>query len=151
MHCRPFRAAARGRIGAGRIGKLHAENLVTRVPGACVKRIADPILSSASETAARLSIPVFGGDYREVLDDPEIEAVAICSSTNTHAQIIVEAAQAGTRVSPNLRRARKQLKVLLGLVPRAVKRGMPDEVAERLRTVAGAAVSQIDAIRASMH
>ena len=91
----PFRF---GVIGAGRIGKLHAENLATRVPGACVRRIADPILASARETAERLAIPTFSADYRELLDDREIDAVAICSSTDTHARIIAEAARAGKQI-----------------------------------------------------
>jgi len=87
-----------GVIGAGRIGKLHAENLATRVPGAGVTRIADPVVESARETAERLHIPAFGADYREILDDPAIDAVAICSSTDTHARLISEAARAGKHI-----------------------------------------------------
>jgi myo-inositol 2-dehydrogenase/D-chiro-inositol 1-dehydrogenase len=87
-----------GVIGAGRIGKLHAENLATRIPGACVARIADPIMASARDTSTRLSIPTFGADYHDLLNDPEIDAVAICSSTDTHAQIIAEAARAGKQI-----------------------------------------------------
>jgi len=87
-----------GVIGAGRIGKIHAENLATRIPGAQVSAIADPVLAAAEETAARLHIPVVTPDYQAILADPEIDAVAICSSTDTHAGIIIEAAAAGKHI-----------------------------------------------------
>jgi len=87
-----------GVIGAGRIGKIHAENLATRIPGASVSAIADPILSAAQETAERLHIPVACADYHQILDDADIDAVAICSSTDTHARLIVEAARTGKHI-----------------------------------------------------
>ncbi len=87
-----------GVIGAGRIGKIHAENLATRIPGAQVISIADIILEAAQESAAHLHILTSTADYHDILADPAIEAVAICSSTDTHAQIITEAAQAGKHI-----------------------------------------------------
>ena len=87
-----------GVIGSGRIGKIHAENLARRIPGAMVAAIADPMLASAMETAAKLGIATVYEDYHAILNDPNIDAVAICSSTNTHAQIIIEAAQAGKQI-----------------------------------------------------
>ena len=87
-----------GVIGAGRIGKIHAENLATRIIDTQVKSIADVVLESAQETAARLCIPIATDDYREILADPLIDAVAICSSTDTHAQIMTEAAAAGKHI-----------------------------------------------------
>jgi myo-inositol 2-dehydrogenase/D-chiro-inositol 1-dehydrogenase len=87
-----------GVIGAGRIGKIHAENLATRVPGVVVAAIADPVLSAAQETAGRLHIPLAYADYHAILEDANIDAVAICSSTDTHAQIISEAALAGKHI-----------------------------------------------------
>jgi len=87
-----------GVIGGGRIGKIHAENLATRIPGVRVAAIADVNLQAAQELAARLHIPIATDDYRVILSDSSIDAVAICSSTDTHAQIIVEAAQAGKHI-----------------------------------------------------
>jgi len=87
-----------GVIGAGRIGKIHAENLANRVPGAEVAAIADVNLEMAQEAAARLRIPAVYADYHQILADPNIDAVAICSSTDTHAHIVVEAAQAGKHI-----------------------------------------------------
>jgi myo-inositol 2-dehydrogenase/D-chiro-inositol 1-dehydrogenase len=87
-----------GVIGAGRIGKIHAENLATRIPGVRVRAIADVVPASAQQLAERLHIPVATADYGEILADPEIEAVAICSSTDTHATLISEAAKAGKHI-----------------------------------------------------
>jgi myo-inositol 2-dehydrogenase/D-chiro-inositol 1-dehydrogenase len=87
-----------GVIGAGRIGKIHAENLATRVPGVEVAAIADIDLKAAQNLAAHLHVPVAVDNYRTILTDRTIDAVAICSSTDTHASIIVEAAQAGKQI-----------------------------------------------------
>ncbi len=87
-----------GIIGAGRIGKVHADTLVTRVPRAKVVAIADVYKSAAEETAQQLRIPQASGDYRDILNNPGIEAVVIASSTDTHARFITEAAQAGKHI-----------------------------------------------------
>ena len=87
-----------GVIGAGRIGKIHAESLATRVPGAVVAAIADVNLAAAQDLADKLHIPRVYADYREIMQDPSIDAVAICSSTNTHADLIIEAAAAGKHI-----------------------------------------------------
>ncbi|HVU13313.1 MAG TPA: inositol 2-dehydrogenase [Phototrophicaceae bacterium] len=87
-----------GVIGAGRIGKIHASNLVLRIQETNVVAIADVVLTAAQETAARLNIPKATADYHELINDPNIEAVVICSATDTHTQIIIEAAQAGKHI-----------------------------------------------------
>jgi len=87
-----------GVIGAGTIGKVHAENLVTRIPEANLQVIADVNESAARAVAERCHIPKNGGDYHDILADPAIDAIVICSSTNTHARIICEAAQAGKHI-----------------------------------------------------
>ncbi len=87
-----------GVLGAGRIGKIHARNLATCIPGAQVSAIADPIETAARELAEQLHVPVATADYRKVINSPEIDAVAICSSTNTHAQMMIEAARAGKQI-----------------------------------------------------
>src|SRR5262245_48862357 len=77
-----------GVIGAGRIGRLHAEHLAYRIPAARVLMIADVIEEAARQCAARYGIPHAASDYRAVIEHPDIQAVAICSATDTHAQII---------------------------------------------------------------
>lgn len=87
-----------GVIGVGRIGRLHARNLKYQVPGSKVLAVADIFEKSAREVAARLEIPIAEKDYRILLENKDIDAVVICSSTDTHAQIISEAAQAGKHI-----------------------------------------------------
>ena len=87
-----------GIIGAGRIGKLHAENLAYRVPEANIIAIADVFLEAAEKCAADFQIPSAVKDYREIMENPDIEAVMICSSTDTHARMIEEAAAAGKHI-----------------------------------------------------
>lgn len=83
-----------GVIGAGRIGKLHANNLVNSVPDAEVVAISDIFEENAKKVAAELGIPKVYKDYKKILEDPDIDAVFICSSTDTHSAISLEAAKA---------------------------------------------------------
>ena len=87
-----------GLIGAGRIGRLHAEHLSYRIPGANLIMVTDIIEKAAEQCAERCRIAKSGSDYRDILNNPDIQAVAICSSTDTHAQIIEEAAAAGKHI-----------------------------------------------------
>ena len=87
-----------GVIGAGRIGRVHAGHLAHRIPEANVVAVADVVLAAAQKCAADLRIPAAVADYRAILDNPDIEAVVICSSTDTHAQLIGEAARAGKHI-----------------------------------------------------
>ncbi|MGO5052526.1 inositol 2-dehydrogenase [Lachnospiraceae bacterium LCP25S3_G4] len=87
-----------GIIGAGRIGKLHANNLVNRVPNAEVVAISDVYYDGAKKLAESLGVTKAYEDYKEILTDPEIDAVFICSSTDTHSLISLEAAKAGKHI-----------------------------------------------------
>ena len=85
-------------IGCGRIGRIHAENLAARIPGARLVAVADVIANAAQELASQLHVAKATSDYSELLADAAIDAVAICSSTDTHARIIQEAAAAGKHI-----------------------------------------------------
>mgnify|MGYP001371973216 FL=1 len=87
-----------GIIGAGRIGKLHAENVLFNIHNAELKAVADIYADKIKDWAHGLGIKNVYSDYKEILKDPEIDAVMICSSTDTHAQIIIEAANAGKHI-----------------------------------------------------
>jgi myo-inositol 2-dehydrogenase/D-chiro-inositol 1-dehydrogenase len=87
-----------GLIGAGRIGRVHAENLAYRIPEAKLAAVADVVTPAAEQLAADYQVPAAFSDYQRILDDRDIDAVAICSSTDTHAQLIEEAAAAGKHI-----------------------------------------------------
>lgn len=87
-----------GIIGAGRIGNVHTETLAFRLPEAAPVAITDVNRAAAEQLAARCGIPTVAASSEEILADRKIEAVLICSSTNTHADLIVQAAQAGKHI-----------------------------------------------------
>jgi len=88
-----------GIIGAGRIGRVHVESICTQVANAKVKTLADPFMNGeTADWAKGMGVQNITKDYREILADPEIDAVLICSSTDTHSSISVEAIQAGKHV-----------------------------------------------------
>jgi myo-inositol 2-dehydrogenase/D-chiro-inositol 1-dehydrogenase len=87
-----------GLIGAGRIGRLHAKLLTSSIPAASVLMVADVFEESARQCAGNYTIPTFSRDYHAVLDRADIQAVVICTPTDTHARIIEEAAQAGKHI-----------------------------------------------------
>jgi myo-inositol 2-dehydrogenase / D-chiro-inositol 1-dehydrogenase len=87
-----------GVIGTGRIGKVHIATLVQSVPQAEVAAIADINIDSANEVAKSFGISSVSASHLDILNNPEIEAVIICSSTDTHARYIVEASKAGKHI-----------------------------------------------------
>ncbi len=87
-----------GIIGAGRIGQVHAKSITYHIPQAEIAAISDIYVDGAKKVAEELGIPKYYEDYHEILNDPEIEAVLICSSTDTHADIACEAAEAGKHI-----------------------------------------------------
>lgn len=85
-----------GIIGAGRIGKLHASNIIKHIPQLNIKSIADPCMD---ETWAKSqSIPHLFKDANEIFSDSEIKAVLICSPSASHANHIIAAAQSGKHI-----------------------------------------------------
>lgn len=88
-----------GIIGAGRIGKVHAQSIMNHITSARIKTIADPFMNEETEASLHaLGVSDCTKDYKKILNDPEIDAVLICSSTNTHADISLEAIAAGKHV-----------------------------------------------------
>lgn len=87
-----------GLIGAGRIGRVHAETLAYRIPEARLVAVADVFLDAAEKCAADYQIPLATPDPQVIFDDQTIDAVIICSSTDTHAQFISAAAEAGKHI-----------------------------------------------------
>ena len=88
-----------GIIGAGRIGRVHAENIAKFVPEMEIKTIADPYMSEETvEFLRRLRIPNIVKDADVILNDPEIKAVVVCSPTDLHAEYAIKVAEAGKDV-----------------------------------------------------
>lgn len=84
-----------GVIGAGRIGKVHVATLAQFVPNAEVVVIADANIEEAKSLATKFGITQWVDNYKDVITNKDIDAVIICSPTNTHTQYIIEAAENG--------------------------------------------------------
>ena len=82
-------------FGAGRIGRIHASNLAA-LPGVQLQAICDPSAEAASDLAQSLGAKV--STIEAVLADKQIDAIAICSPTTTHSDLITRAAAAGKHI-----------------------------------------------------
>jgi len=87
-----------GLFGTGRIGRLHANHLAYSIPGVHLRAIADISEESVKACAAQCRVDRVETDYRRILDDPAVQAVVICTPTDSHARLIEEAAQAGKHI-----------------------------------------------------
>lgn len=88
-----------GIIGAGRIGQVHATSITNNVKNATVHMIADPFMNEDKiKWINELGIENITTDYKEILENKDIDAVLICSSTDTHSSISIEAARANKHI-----------------------------------------------------
>lgn len=89
-----------GVAGCGRIGKLHINNLINAVPGVQVVAAADPMMdkSGAREWLAERGITKASADFMDLINNPEVDAVFVCTSTDTHCDVATAAVQAGKHV-----------------------------------------------------
>jgi myo-inositol 2-dehydrogenase/D-chiro-inositol 1-dehydrogenase len=86
-----------GVIGVGRIGAMHARLLSGQVAGARAVAVSDARPDAAHALGEELGVAV-AGTSEALLADPGVGAVAICSSTETHAPLIEAAAEAGKAI-----------------------------------------------------
>lgn len=87
-----------GLIGAGRAGMIHARNYRSSVPHAYIAAVADPCEENVQSALKELEIEKGYADYRELLEDSEIDAVIIVTPTKYHCEIAVAAAEKGKHI-----------------------------------------------------
>jgi myo-inositol 2-dehydrogenase/D-chiro-inositol 1-dehydrogenase len=85
-----------GVLGCGRIGRMHADILAAQVPGFEVVAVADVVPAAAEAVAAATGARVSAID--ELIGAEDIDTVAICTSTDTHVELVVKAAAAGKAI-----------------------------------------------------
>ena len=84
-----------GVIGAGRIGKIHIENILRRIPEVSLKSVADlKIDNDLKSWANKIGIPNLVNNPSDIINDSEIDAIIIASSTNSHSDLIQKSANA---------------------------------------------------------
>jgi len=79
-------------IGLGRIGKIHANNIVHQFSDVNLKAVVDPFLNKAY--IRRLGVKKAYATTKPVFEDPDIDAVVICAPTDEHVSLITQAAKA---------------------------------------------------------
>ncbi len=87
-----------GLLGVGRIGKVHTESLVNRIPEAELIALCDILPEELAKVAGKYNISRTYSDYQQVLKQPEVEAVVICTPSNTHYRIVMDALAARKHV-----------------------------------------------------
>ena len=83
-----------GIVGAGRIGNVHAQSITYHIPQAEVVCVTDVNEAAAKKLAETYGIPRYGADFHMIIDDPDVDAVLVCSPTPTHADIAIAAMKA---------------------------------------------------------
>ena len=76
-----------GVIGVGRIGRMHAGYIARQTPRAELSAVSDVSSTAAEEVGAMYGVPALGPDEVIAASD----AVAICTSTDTHVDYIIDA------------------------------------------------------------
>ena len=84
-------------LGCGRIGKMHAEMLQRAVAGASVTVVYDVVAEAAQALAEEVGARV-APSLADAVGADDVDAVAICTSTSTHVEAMVAAAQAGKAI-----------------------------------------------------
>jgi len=85
-----------GVAGVGRIGQLHAGIVARQTPDAVLAAVGDSWTEGAQRVGTEFQVPVL--DVDDLVTSPDIDAVAICTATPTHVDLIVRAAQAGKAI-----------------------------------------------------
>jgi len=86
------RRLAVGLIGLGRLGRVYARDLASRIAETRLVAVADPIGSLAKDVAEEFDVPTHYADPLGLVDDPAVDALVIVSPTHTHRELVVAAA-----------------------------------------------------------
>jgi myo-inositol 2-dehydrogenase / D-chiro-inositol 1-dehydrogenase len=93
-----FRRVGVGLVGVGAMGRFHAQNLALRIPHAILAAVADAFFEPAKKVAASLNVNTIYSDFSGLIDDKNVEAIAIAVPPYLKKDMIVKAARAGKHV-----------------------------------------------------
>ena len=80
-----------GVLGAGRMGRVHAENLARHVEGAQFVVWTDPTEADLTKLARDLGAERIADHWRQVIDADDLDAIVIATPTDTHYDIVMAA------------------------------------------------------------
>src|SRR4051794_24240664 len=84
-----------GIVGCGVIAPWHAGSLKERVQGAKLLACCDEVPERAQAFAERFELPRYYTRYEELLADPEIDCVSVCTPSGLHSDMVIAASNAG--------------------------------------------------------
>ena len=86
-----------GFVGAGRMGRLHMANIVASIPEAEIVAVSDPMMDKAGgrEWCAAHGITNVFTDEANVINNPDVDAVFVCTTTPLHCPTSLAAVKAG--------------------------------------------------------
>src|SRR6266704_2732847 len=87
-----------GLIGVGRLGRMYGQYLAQRVPGAALVAVADHKAGTAESFAREFGVPRSYAQHQDLLNDREIDAVVVVTSTSTHKDVVIDAATNGKAI-----------------------------------------------------
>jgi inositol 2-dehydrogenase len=87
-----------GLIGLGRLGRVYARDLATRIPSTRLAAVADVDQAAAAEIAREYEVPRWYGNPGDLIEDSNVTAVVIVSPTRTHCELTQAAARRGKAV-----------------------------------------------------
>src|ERR1700731_347864 len=94
----PLRKLQVGIIGVGGMGRVHAENLALRIPETELVGITDVNFPAAKSVSEGLGVKNYYAEYREMLENPRVEAVAIAVPAFAKHEIILDSIKAGKHI-----------------------------------------------------
>ena len=87
-----------GIAGLGRLGKVHAGNIASRIPGAKLVAACSIVEAELEYAREKLGITKTYTDFREMVKDPDLDAIAIVTTSSEHCWQIEAALDAGKHV-----------------------------------------------------
>jgi predicted dehydrogenase len=80
-------------IGLGRLGRVYARDLASRIPETRLAAVADTNAAAAEAVAAEWDVPAWHASAEALIDDKSVDAVVIVSPTHTHRDVVIQAAE----------------------------------------------------------
>lgn len=87
-----------GIIGGGRIARIHAENIARNIEDVEIRYVSDVVPEIPAKWAAGAGVKNVVSDSNIILNDPEVQAVLVCTPTNLHCESAIRVARAGKDV-----------------------------------------------------
>ncbi|MFX0068130.1 MAG: Gfo/Idh/MocA family protein, partial [Candidatus Hodarchaeota archaeon] len=113
-----------GIIGCGAIARRAHLPAFKSIPNIEVISVADLRCELAQKVSKEFYISKYSEDYKEILGDPSIDIVSICTPTPTHYKIVLDAANSGKHIlveKPMCMTSKESLEILEALKENGVK------------------------------